>query len=71
MCSVGSAGIDVAALPTSGKAREVVVELGSLSSEILSAVMIVFAVFAALMVALVVMVYIQARQGGEEGCGRR
>jgi hypothetical protein len=48
----------------SAKRREVVVELGSLLSEIMSAVVIVLAVFTALMVALIVMVYVEARKAG-------
>ena len=39
-------------------------ELGSLSSEIMSGVLTVFAVLAAMTVALAVMVYIQARKAG-------
>jgi hypothetical protein len=48
----------------SAKPREVVVELGSLSSEIMSAVLTVFVVLAAMMFALAVMIYIQARKAG-------
>jgi hypothetical protein len=56
--------IEVAAVLASAKPREVVVELGSLSSEIKSGVLTVFVVLAAMMFALAVMVYIQARKAG-------
>jgi hypothetical protein len=58
-----SVGIEVAEF-ASAKPREVVVELGSLSSEITSAVLTVLAVLAAIFFALVAMVYIQARRAG-------
>ena len=48
----------------SAKPREVVVELGSLSSDITSAVLTVLVVLAAMFFALVAMVYIQARRVG-------
>jgi len=44
--------------------REVVVELGSLTSEIMSGVLTAFALLAAMMIALAVMIYIQARRAG-------
>ena len=39
-------------------------ELGSLTSEIMSGVLTVFALLAAMMIALAVMIYIQARRAG-------
>jgi hypothetical protein len=55
---------ELAAVFASSKPREVVVELGSLSSEIMSGVLTAFAVLAAMIFALAVMLYIQARRAG-------
>ena len=56
--------IKIAAVFGSAKPREVVVELGSLTSEIMSGVLTAFALLAAMMIALAVMIYIQARRAG-------
>ena len=55
---------EIAAVFGSAKPREVVVELGSLTSEIMSGVLTAFALLAAMMIALAVMIYIQARRAG-------